>query len=428
MNTIVTGTPPSFMDMPDLCRAIAESSIDPVAAVDGAAHIIRYVNAAFSVLAGKHKEELIGSAFSSVLLTDDDCLSMLNRVFRSGNAETHIGQNTSTEHPFFWSYAMSTILAPNDNSIGIFIRIFETTPEHRDSIAMNQALLIGALRHHELAAEAERLNDQVQIEILATTKAHEALVQSEKLASVGRMAAVIAHEINNPLDVMMNTLYLAQTIEGLPDAARKYIEIADGELKRIAHITRQTLGFYRESTHPTTFFVAPLLESVLDLLQSRIRSKCAMVERRCDKNLQITAISGELRQVLANLVLNSLDAIDENGSVRLDVHMSASSTLGHIVPQIRITVADDGPGIDEATLPHIFEPFFTTKGSIGNGLGLWVSRQIIGKHGGLIRVRSRTTGPRKGTIFTIVLPVEAVSLVPPPTPGTHPAHRLTQTL
>lgn len=394
-------------DLHDLCHAVAEASPTPAAAVDGPGHLIRYVNPAFCLLTGKPKEDLMGRAFSSVLLTEDGCLPMLNRVYRSGKPEVHIGQDGSIQHPFFWSYTISPILGADGRRIGIFIRVSEATPNHRDAVAMNQALLVSSLRQHEMTEAAEIVNKQLQAQIVLSSQAQDALVRSEKLASVARMAAVTAHEINNPLDAVMNTIYLAQTTEGLPDAARQYLTVAEGELKRIAHITRQTLGFYRESTQASTFHVAALLDSVVDLLQARIRSKHAVIQKRCDESLKVTAISGEVRQVFANLLLNSLDAIDGNGIVKLRV--SASSRCGEADRCIRVTIADNGEGIAPATLPNIFEPFFTTKGSIGNGLGLWVSKQIIEKHGGSIRVRSNSAGAQKGTVFTVILPTEPVS-------------------
>jgi len=224
-------------------------------------------------------------------------------------------------------------------------------------------------------------------------------VRSEKLASVGRMAAVLAHEINNPLEAVGNVLFLAQSTEGLPDPARNYLETADAELRRIAHITRQTLGFYREATAPTTFHVAFLLDSVFDLLKAKIASRQAIVERECDVTLQVTAFQGELRQVLSNFLLNSLDALDDNGKVTVRASISTDDLSE--ARQIRISVADNGQGISEEALPHIVEPFFTTKGSIGNGLGLWVSKQIIEKHGGEVTVDSCTYGPQRGQLWPL---------------------------
>ena len=215
------------------------------------------------------------------------------------------------------------------------------------------------------------------------------------------MAAVLAHEINNPLAAVMNLLFLAQTSTDTPGPVRQYLEMADGELKRIAHITRQTLGFYRESNAPTTFRVITLLNSVIDLLQAKIVSTQVTVEKECNDLLQITASFGELRQVISNLMLNSLDALGERGRVTLRASISQDPLNGSA--RIRITLADSGQGIDATVLPRIFEPFFTTKGSIGNGLGLWVCKQIIEKHSGTIKVRSRTKDGH-GTTFSMVLP------------------------
>jgi two-component system, NtrC family, sensor kinase len=269
---------------------------------------------------------------------------------------------------------------------------------------MNEGLMLGLVRQHELTEIAELLNAQLQEEIIARKRAEEALIKSEKLASVGRMAAVLAHEINNPLEAVTNVLYLAQTTEGLPNAARKYLQMADAELKRIAHITRQTLGFYRESSAPITFYVAAMLDSVLDLLQAKKISKRAIVDKQCDEHLQMTAFQGELRQVVSNLLMNSLDAIAEGGKITLRATISSGFQSSHC---IRITISDNGQGMSDAALGQIFQPFFTTKGSVGNGLGLWVSKQIVEKHGGSIQVHSRTSGPRQGTTFSVVLPVNA---------------------
>ncbi len=269
-------------------------------------------------------------------------------------------------------------------------------------IAANEALTLSLIRQQEMTEAAELMNAQLQAEIVVRKKAEEALIISEKLASVARMSAVIAHEINNPLAAVTDLLYLAQTVDGTPNEVLEYLKTADGELKRVAHITRQTLGFYRGLTAPTSFRLSALLDSVLDLLQAKVRAKRAIVENQCDAQVQVTAVYGELRQVFSNLLVNSLDAIPENGKVILRASVSKDPTAG--TDRIRVLVADNGKGISPAVLPKLFEPFFTTKGSIGNGLGLWVSKQIIEKHGGAIQVRSCTKGPHQGTTFAVVLP------------------------
>jgi PAS domain S-box-containing protein len=242
-------------------------------------------------------------------------------------------------------------------------------------------------------------------DITAKKRAEQALIRSEKLASVGRMAATIAHEINNPLEAVMNALFLAKSVEA--EASRQYLDIAEEELRRIAHITRQSLGFYRESNAPALLSVNAVLDSAVDLLKSKVKAKQATVEKQWDEEIQITGVGGELRQVFSNLVANSLDAIEEHGTIKLRVSRNAFSSNGH--RYVRVTVADDGKGIAADALPHLFEPFFTTKGAVGTGLGLWVSKQIIDNHGGSIRVRSSTEGIRRGTVFSVVVPVEPIA-------------------
>jgi signal transduction histidine kinase len=239
------------------------------------------------------------------------------------------------------------------------------------------------------------------IDVTDRRRAEEALLRSEKLASVGRMAATVAHEINNPLEAVTNTIFLARNVAGLPEAARQYLEIADDELARIAHITRQALGFYRETSAPTAVSVNSILDSAVGMLRGKITAKKANIEKQYDVDLQVTAVSGELRQVISNLLANSLDAIDEGGTVKLRTSRSICANSGEL--RIRITVADNGKGIPTATLPRIFEPLYTTKDSTGSGLGLWVCKQIIDKHGGHIYVRSCAGKPHRGTVFSVVL-------------------------
>ncbi len=230
----------------------------------------------------------------------------------------------------------------------------------------------------------------------------DALLRSEKLATLGRLAATIAHEINNPLEAVTNTLYLARVSAEDPASVLQFLDMADDELKRIAHITRQTLGFYRESSAPTAVSIDTVLDAATNLLQAKIKAKRAKIEKQYAQDQEVAAVPGELRQVFSNLLANSLDAIEEQGIIKLRISRSTCRTNGQ--PRIRVTIADDGKGIDTVTLPRIFEPLFTTKEATGSGLGLWVSKQIIEKHGGSIRVRSSTGKPRSGTVFSIFLP------------------------
>jgi PAS domain S-box-containing protein len=264
----------------------------------------------------------------------------------------------------------------------------------------------------QVQAGEQKLYTVILRDITERKRAEEVLLRSEKLSSVGRMAATIAHEINNPLGAVTNLLFLTKTSNDLPESARQYLEVADAELRRIAHITQQSLGFYRESNAPALTSVNTLLESAADLLKSRIKTKRAMIEKQWDEDIGVTAVAGELRQVFSNLLANSLDAIDEEGIIKLRV--SAHPAFKNGDRCVRVTIADNGKGIDASSRPHLFEPFFTTKGAIGTGLGLWVSKQLIDKHGGTIRMRSSTNGARRGTVFSVVLPVDPAAGVARP--------------
>lgn len=235
-------------------------------------------------------------------------------------------------------------------------------------------------------------------------RTEEALLRSEKLASVGRVAATIAHEINNPLAAITNTLYLANLKAGDPASVREFLGMAEDELKRITHITRQTLGFYRESSGPAIVSVNAVLESAIDLMKSKIVARRAVIEKDWSGDTMASIIAGGLRQVFSNLLGNSLDALDEEGAIKLRVAPCTDLRSG--VRAVRITIADNGKGIANSAKPHLFEPFFTTKGTVGTGLGLWVTRQIVDKHHGKILMRSATQGARRGTTFMLILPVE----------------------
>ncbi len=241
-------------------------------------------------------------------------------------------------------------------------------------------------------------------------RSEEALRRSEKLAVTGRLAASIAHEINNPLEAITNLLFLLRNYNDLPDAAKQYVTMAEYEVRRIAEITQQTLRFYRQPTQPGRVTVEEVLDSVLNLYQSRIHALDLRVERDYEAGLTLFCFAGEIRQVFANLVGNSIDASSIGG--RLVVRARRSRDWRNPEQSgIRFTVADTGAGMEPEVREHIFEAFFTTKEVTGTGLGLWVSQEIILKHHGSVRVRSRTAAPAdgpartdSGTVFEIFIP------------------------
>jgi two-component system CheB/CheR fusion protein len=233
-----------------------------------------------------------------------------------------------------------------------------------------------------------------------------ALRRSEKLAATGRLAASIAHEINNPLAALTNLVYLIQTESNTPTISG-YAQTAQEELARVAHITRQTLAFYRESHTATDVSVTEVIDSALFLYASSIRQKNLDVQRDISFDGKIHGYANELRQVFSNLLGNAIEALPPAGRLRVRVYQSwewkNSRRAG-----VRIVVADTGAGIKAEHRGALFQPFFTTKAEKGTGLGLWVSQGIVEKHGGFIRVRSSTKDGRSGTVFSVFLPSEEV--------------------
>jgi PAS domain S-box-containing protein len=237
--------------------------------------------------------------------------------------------------------------------------------------------------------------------------AEQALLRTEKLAAVGRLASSIAHEINNPLESVTNLLYLAQTTEDLAES-RELLSVADTELRRAAAITSQTLRFHRQATRPTEVSCDELLGTVLSVLRSRIVNSNVSLEKRMRAARRVLCFEGEIRQVVSNLLLNAIDAMPLQGGRLLlrsrEGHDQATGRAGLI-----LTIADTGSGMSPQTLSNIFEPFYTTKGVAGTGLGLWISKDILERHHGRLRVRSSKRSGHTGTVFTIFLPFEAVT-------------------
>jgi PAS domain S-box-containing protein len=229
-----------------------------------------------------------------------------------------------------------------------------------------------------------------------------ALMRAEKLASAGRLAAAIAHEVNNPLEGLVNLIYLARSEEDIGSIRRHLLE-ADRELQRIAHITRQSLGFYRENSAASLFRPDVVVREVFDFYSFRAAQARVGLHVNVKTEQKVWGNAGELRQVISNLLANSLDACRSGDAICVRVR-AARSPRDPALRGTRVVVADTGCGIDPENLHRIFEPFFTTKKDTGTGLGLWVSRELIEKHGGHLGVRSSVAGHRTGTIFSLFLP------------------------
>lgn len=233
--------------------------------------------------------------------------------------------------------------------------------------------------------------------------AEEAMLRAEKLAVAGRLAASVAHEINNPLEAVSNLLFLI-TLTDTAEDAQQHAQAALDQLMRVSMITQQTLKFHRQSGPPTTTRLSEVVENVQSLFHARLAASQITVEIRVQGEQEITCMPGEAQQIFANLVGNAIEAMPRGGRLTVRLRPSADWRDGK-TPGMRVTFADSGTGVNRATMRRMFEPFFTTKVETGTGLGLWVVAQLVERHCGHVRVWSRQRAGASGTAFTVFLPL-----------------------
>ncbi len=241
------------------------------------------------------------------------------------------------------------------------------------------------------------------LEITQQRKTEAALMQSEKLAAVGRLASSISHEINNPLEAITNLLYLIALDEHLPKHLGVYVDMAQSELSRVSQIATQTLRFHRQAVARTSVSPAQLVDAVLNLYQGRLSNSTIRVQASYATATPILCFENDIRQILNNLIANAIDAMRGGGRLLIRAHDATDTPTGR--RGIRITIADTGHGMSPTTLNRLFEPFFTTKDLNGTGLGLWISHGIVQRHQGRLHVRSTQHPVHHGTIFSLFLPL-----------------------
>jgi PAS domain S-box-containing protein len=289
---------------------------------------------------------------------------------------------------------------------------FETVRVTKSGKRIDVSLTVSPIKNGEgkIIGVAKIVRD-----ITERKRSEDALKRAEKLAVTGRLAAAISHEINNPMQSLSNVLALLAYRSSLDVKTRELISMAETEVARMAHISRQMLSFYRESSIPVRLNITEILDDVLELLILRTESTRVNIKRNYDFTGEISGFPVELRQLFANLLTNAVETLGDNGQIHIhvsDCRDRAASRAGSNRRGARIVIADNGPGISRENREHIFEPFFTTKGEKGTGLGLWVVKGIVAKHGGTIRMRSSTRPGQSGTVFSVFLPTEASQIVP----------------
>ena len=350
-------------------QAIYDSGVVALALIDARTFCYRRANAKLAEMLDEPLENLIGSSVFQLASNLPELRSQLEQVAAGASLIGVTQQGELSNSPGEYRYWQSN-----------FVPI-------RSS-------------HEEITGIAA-----ASVEMTHQKKAEAALIQNEKLAAVGRLAASIAHEINNPLESMTNLLYLARMTKE-PDMIQGYLDTAERELRRVSVISNQTLRFYRQSTKAQIVSCQELFESVLSMYQGRIVNSLVKVEKKIRPTRFVQCFDGEIRQVLTNLIGNAIDALHPNGG-RLLLRSREGTNWNTGSKGVVLTIADTGAGMPQEVCKKIFDAFYTTKGIGGTGLGLWVSKEIMDRHRGTVTVRSSQKADAGGTVFTLFLPFEA---------------------
>jgi signal transduction histidine kinase len=329
------------------------------------------------------------------------------RLFRASPIDGHLGQRGQlclNNEARFTSFVSQVRLDPAQDTNSELVL---TDPDTRETLTMSVTSTEVRDELGTVTATVSVMQDVSRLRELERRRIEQILFDSEKLAATGRLAASIAHEINNPLEAIKNALYLLTNKIPADDSNAKFLQIATKETVRVSRILRQMLGFYRApKMEPTD--INRLVEESEGLVEKHLRQNRIKVENNLDPLLpRVIAAADQIKQVLLNLMLNAQQAMPEGGTLFVSTRVSHGADPDFLISEsVQIQIRDTGRGISEEHLPHIFEPFFSTKNEKGTGLGLWVSQGIVQAHGGSIKLRSRQG---RGTVFSVALPIAGPS-------------------
>ena len=359
------------------------------------------------------------SEFLRVLLIDDnpDDRTLVAREIRRAIPDTVLHEirdaaefEEALQQGFFdivitdfrlgWADGVSVLKRIKSRFVDKPVIMFTATANQEDAVeAMRAGLddyLIKAPKHFARIPVAVRTAVQL-------ARLRETLRETERMAMVGRMIATIAHEINNPLEALNGLLYMILQDSALPSETRALAAASHLEAARIAEVVKRTLGLTRETASPVSVSVRAITEDLIKIYERRFESNAIQVNAQYRDEGQVQGFPGELRQVISNLIVNSIDALQQRG--KLWIHVFRTRNWANADERgIALVIADNGPGIPVEYRHRIFEPFFTTKGDRGTGLGLWITDALVRKHGGSVRFRSSTKTGKNGTCFRIFLP------------------------
>jgi PAS domain S-box-containing protein len=344
--------------------AIVESSDDAILSKDLTGQIMSW-NQAASRIFGYSREEILGSS-----------------ILRLIPNELH--------------HEEKTILAKI--RAGERIDHYETVRITKSGERIDVSLSISPIRDDSgaIVGASKTLRD-----ISAKKRTEASLIQAEKIAAAGRMAATIAHEVNNPLEAVTNLIYLAKSNAEDAEEVRTFLGAAEGEVARVSHIAKQTLGFYRETDAPSEASLCELARHAIRVYSPKCKDAGICIEENLISTRQVVLRKGEIMQVISNLIANAIYAMPSGGTLRVSVQDSDSPNDAGVV----LSVTDNGVGIPAEQLPRIFDAFFTTRSTIGTGIGLFVAKQFVEGHRGNITVESSTDSVSHGTTMSMFLPV-----------------------
>jgi PAS domain S-box-containing protein len=379
-----------------------EYIFNPVFGSDGAVEMV--AGSTREVSHRKRNEEIQGQLAAIVDSSDDAIISKdLDGIIVTWNfAASRIFGYTSDEMigapllrlvPLNLHHEEDEILAKM--KAGERIKHYETTRLRKDGSNIVVALTVSPIRNSNGIIIG---SSKIARDISGPKNMERLLIQAEKIATMGRMAATIAHEINNPLAAVTNLIFLAKGSSADNQDTVRYLTTAEHELARVSHLTRQTLGYYRDTGAHSAVNCFELINEVVRVYESKIQNRGIVLERVYDPIPSLIASKGELTQVFSSIIANSVDAMPDGGRLRIGIKQLSAV-------EIEICFEDQGIGISAKNLVKVFEPFFTTKGNLGTGIGLWIAKQLVEKHGGQLKLSSSVTSGCSGTSVRLVFPL-----------------------
>jgi len=276
---------------------------------------------------------------------------------------------------------------------------FETVRLAKDGRLIDVSITVSPIRDDEgrVTGASKILRD-----VSDRKRAEQSLIQAEKIAATGRMAATIAHEVNNPLEALMNLLYLLRS-SITDEEGMNYLSTAEGELERVSHIAKQTLGYYREHAAASAVSLSGLAEHAISIYEPRCTAANIEIRTSFQSSRKPVLRRGEMMQVISNLIANSIHAMPSGGLLSVSVEDADEPISG-----IALTVSDTGVGIAPTDLPRVFDAFFTTRSTVGTGIGLFVTKQFVEGHGGQLSITSEKDAANHGTTIRIFLPLHTL--------------------